>query len=78
MHMLVVLMAGVLGDHVFEPAMRSPGLRQSWFAPVFGSGPGAGLALLYVCSAIAMLLVGIVGFRTPQLRLIEKTVKVEP
>ncbi|MEM0981605.1 MAG: MFS transporter [Cyanobacteria bacterium P01_H01_bin.58] len=75
--MPVRLAAGVMSDRIFEPAMRSPGLLQSLFAPIFGSGPGAGIALLYVCSAIAMLLVGIIGFRMPQLRLIEKTAKVE-
>ena len=72
-----MLLAGVLSDRLLEPAMQSPGLLSVLFAPVFGTGAGAGMALLYVGSAIAMLLVGIVGFRTPQLRLIEKTVTVE-
>ena len=74
----VVLLAGVLADRVFEPAITSPSLLQSWFAPVLGTDAGAGIALLYVGCAIAMLLVGIVGFRMPQLRLIGKTEKVEP
>ncbi|MEM6427024.1 MAG: MFS transporter [Cyanobacteria bacterium P01_D01_bin.128] len=73
-----MLLAGVLSDRLLEPAMQSSGLLSVLFAPVFGTGAGAGMALLHVGSAIAMLLVGIVGFRTPQLRLIEKTVKVEP
>lgn len=70
--MLVLLLAGVLSDRVFEPAMQSPSLLQSLFGPIFGTGAGAGMALLYVLCAIAMLLVGIVGFRMPQLRDIEK------
>ena len=73
-----MLLAGVLSDHLLEPAMQSPGPWSTLFAPIAGTGAGAGMALLYVGSAIAMLLVGIVGFSKPQLRLIEKTVKVEP
>ncbi|MEL6397644.1 MAG: MFS transporter [Cyanobacteria bacterium J06626_4] len=70
-----ILLAGVLSDNLLEPAMQSPGALRALFAPIFGTGAGAGMALLYVGSAIAMLLVGIVGFRMPQLCLIEKTTK---
>lgn len=73
-----MLLAGILSDGLLEPAMQSPGPLPALFAPIFGTGAGAGMALLYVGSAIAMLLVGIIGFRMPQLRLIEKTAKVEP
>ena len=72
-----MLLAGILSDNLLEPAMQSPGMLQSMFAPIFGTGAGAGMVLLYVGSAIAMLLVGIFGFRMPQLRLIEKTAKVK-
>ncbi|MEM6591561.1 MAG: MFS transporter [Cyanobacteria bacterium P01_C01_bin.73] len=70
-----MLLAGVLSDHLLEPAMQSPRPLLTLFAPIFETGAGAGMALLSVGSAIAMLLVGIVGFRMPQLRLIEKTAK---
>ncbi|MEO1744536.1 MAG: MFS transporter [Cyanobacteria bacterium J06629_9] len=73
-----MLLAGLLSDHLLEPAMQSPGPLRALFAPVVGAGAGAGMALLYVGSAIAMLLVGIIGFRMPQLRLIEQTAKAEP
>ncbi|NEP18921.1 MAG: MFS transporter [Leptolyngbya sp. SIO4C1] len=73
----VVLLAGVLADRVFEPAMTSPSLLQSLFAPIFGTAAGAGTALLYVGCAIAMVLVGILGFNVLQLRLIEKAGKAE-
>ncbi|MEM6437388.1 MAG: MFS transporter [Cyanobacteria bacterium P01_D01_bin.115] len=72
-----MLLAGVLSDHLLEPAMQSPGPFRAVFAPIVGVGAGAGMALLSVGSAIAMLLIGIVGLRTPQLHLIEKTAKVE-
>ncbi|MEM8504152.1 MAG: MFS transporter [Cyanobacteria bacterium P01_D01_bin.1] len=67
-----MLLAGVLSDRLLEPAMKSPNLLQSLFAPVVGTSAGAGMALLYVGSAIAMLLVGIFGFRMPQLCDIEQ------
>ncbi len=70
--MPIMLLAGVLSDRVFEPAMNSPTLLQSLFAPIFGKSAGSGIALLYVLSAIAMLLVGILSFRVSQLYLIEK------
>ncbi|MEM1278519.1 MAG: MFS transporter [Cyanobacteria bacterium P01_H01_bin.152] len=73
-----MLLAGVLSDRLLEPAMQSSGPLPALFAPIVGTGAGSGMALLYVGSAIAMLLVGIIGFRTPQLRLIEKTTKAEP
>ncbi|MEM6714844.1 MAG: MFS transporter [Cyanobacteria bacterium P01_D01_bin.6] len=73
-----MLLAGVLSDNLLEPAMQSPGPLSTLFAPILGTDAGAGMALLFVGSAIAMLLVGIIGFSMPQLRLIEKTAKVEP
>ncbi|MEM6520136.1 MAG: MFS transporter [Cyanobacteria bacterium P01_C01_bin.70] len=72
MGLLIAPLAGVMGDTLFEPAMASPGLMQSLFAPIFGTGPGSGLALLYGLSAVAMLLVGLVGFRLSRLRDLEK------
>ncbi|MEM8780284.1 MAG: MFS transporter [Cyanobacteria bacterium P01_G01_bin.49] len=70
--MPVALLAGVLSDRVFEPAMKSSSLLQYLFAPIFGTGAGAGIALLYVFSASVMLLAGIFGFRMSQLYSIEK------
>ncbi|MEM9244158.1 MAG: MFS transporter [Cyanobacteria bacterium P01_F01_bin.153] len=65
---LSALLAGPLGDRLFEPAMESPVGLTRWFVPLFGSGDGAGLAMLYVLCAIAMVLVGLGGFCLPLLR----------
>lgn len=83
--MIVVLLGGVLGDslegwfqqQVFTPAIPSSHLWQSLFVSLFGTGAGAGFALFYVGCAIAMLFVGIIGFRMPQLCLLSKTKNVE-
>ncbi|AFZ36206.1 major facilitator superfamily MFS_1 [Stanieria cyanosphaera PCC 7437] len=66
------LIAGLLSDRVLEPAMQSPSLLSSLFAPIFGTGRGAGMALLYVFTAIAMFLIGAIGYKLPQLRRLTK------
>ncbi|MEM1293471.1 MAG: MFS transporter [Cyanobacteria bacterium P01_H01_bin.162] len=79
--MVMVLSGGVLGDaleawfgqQVAESVERSSSGWQSWLAALFGTGAGAGFALFYVGCAVGMLLVGIIGFRLPQLRLRGKT-----
>ena len=60
-----------MSDRVLEPAMQTETILSSLFAPIFGKGAGAGMALLYVGCAISMLAVGALGFRLPQLRQLE-------
>ena len=68
---IATLIAGPLSDRILEPAMQSETILSSLFAPIFGNGAGAGMALLYVSCAIAMFLVGVVGDRLPQLQRLE-------
>lgn len=68
------LMAGPLADYVFEPAMKPNGYLATIFGGMFGSGSGAGMALLYVICALCMLLVGMVGYAFPALRNVEDIV----
>lgn len=68
---IATLIAGPLSDRILEPAMQSQNIFSSLFAPIFGNGAGAGMALLYVACAIAMFTVGAVGFKLPQLRWLE-------
>ena len=68
---IATLIAGPLSDRALEPAMQLPTILSSLFAPIFGNNAGAGMALLYVFCAIAMLLVGAVGYRLPQLHQLE-------
>ena len=64
---IATLTAGLLSDRILEPAMQSSTILNSVFAPIFGNSAGAGMALLYVCCAIAMFAVGAVSFKLPQL-----------
>lgn len=66
------LIAGPLADQVFEPAMQARGLLASIFSPIFGTGTGSGIALLYVISSICIVLVGIGGYAFRTLRNLEE------
>ncbi|OKH37856.1 MFS transporter [[Phormidium ambiguum] IAM M-71] len=69
---IATLIAGLLADRVFEPALMSGGRLTGLFGRIFGTGAGAGISLLYVLCSLAMIVVGIVGFCLPKLRRIEK------
>ncbi|MFN8412492.1 MAG: MFS transporter [Anaerolineales bacterium] len=58
------LIAGLMGDYVLEPAMRTPGAFSSlfgWIAPI---GPGAGMGLLIFFSSLIGILAGLMGYLT--------------
>lgn len=74
---IATLIAGPLSDRILEPAMQSQNSLSSLFAPIFGNGAGAGMALLYVVCAIGMFSIGAVGFRLPQLHQLENAVSEE-
>lgn len=59
---LGILLAGPLADRVFEPAMRPGGALHPLFAPFFGEGHGAGMALLIVIVGILGVSAGVVGY----------------
>lgn len=78
---IAALMAGPLADRIFEPAMMPEGWLAGIFGSIFGTGSGAGMALLYVISSIGLVLVGTIGYWIPTLRDMETTVcdhDVEP
>jgi len=60
---LAMLIAGPLADKVLEPAMRDPqsalASATGWF---MGTGPGRGMALLFVIGGCLAALVGISGY----------------
>ena len=68
---IAMLLAGPLADRWLEPAMMSEGAWVNWLSPVFGSGPGAGMAILYTICSLTLLILGIGGWFIPQLRATE-------
>jgi hypothetical protein len=63
------LTAGFLADRVFEPAMQTSMFSQ--FQPIVGTGAGSGIALLYVLTAIGIVIIGAVSFLIQPLRAAE-------
>lgn len=45
-------LAGPLADRVFKPAMAPGGVLADLIGPIFGTGPGRGIALLLVCGGV--------------------------
>ena len=70
---IATLIAGLLADRVFEPMMQSNTPFASFFSPIIGTGPGAGIALLYVITSIGLLFTGITGFAMPHLQNMESS-----
>lgn len=57
---LTPLIAGLLADRTLEPALRNgDGALAAVLGPVFGVGPGAGMAALIAFSALAVIVLGI-------------------
>jgi hypothetical protein len=59
---LAALVAGPLADKVFEPAMQPGGSLIPLLSGIFGSGPGAGMAILFVVGGFGAALVGLGGY----------------
>ena len=57
---LGLYLGGVLADHVFEPLMNGESAMKHLLAPVFGSGSGAGMAVLFFLISISGLLLSAV------------------
>jgi MFS family permease len=62
------LIGGALADFVLEPAMNFHGALAPFFGWLVGTGPGAGMGLLFVFCGLLVTLIGISGFFFPALR----------
>lgn len=71
---IATLIAGPLADRFFEPAMMPGGVLAPIFGGIFGTGTGAGMALLYVLCSACLLLVGVGGYALPVLQEVEDRV----
>jgi MFS transporter, DHA3 family, macrolide efflux protein len=68
---VAMLMAGPLADYVFEPAMNANGALAPVFGGILGTGPGAGMALMFVISGLLGIFVGLGGYIFPVIRDVE-------
>lgn len=65
---LAMLVAGPLADRVMEPAMQSGGRLAVLFRPLLGQGPGAGIALLFLCAGLGTTAVALAGYAWQRVR----------
>ncbi|MCB9451129.1 MAG: MFS transporter [Anaerolineaceae bacterium] len=65
---VAMLIAGPLADLVFEPGMLEGGTLARTFGGIVGTGPGAGMALIFVLAGVGTMLVGVVGYFVPVVR----------
>ncbi len=65
---LATAVAGPLADNVFEPAMMEGGSLAVTFGWLVGTGPGAGIGLMFAITGILGALVGFSGYLFPAIR----------
>lgn len=65
---LAMIIAGPLADKIFEPAMMPGGALVDTFGGLVGTGPGAGMSLIFVFSGILGTIVGLAGYLFPAVR----------
>ena len=63
-----MLIAGPLADFVLEPAMRTNGALSDTFGWLVGTGPGAGMALIFIFTGLVAMGVGLGGYLVPVVR----------
>ncbi len=68
---LAYILAGPLADRLFEPAMSSGGLLADTFGWLVGTGPGAGIAIMFLCTAVSGMLASVSGYIIPVVRNVE-------
>lgn len=66
-----ILLAGLLADGVFEPAMMTGGSLAPIFSGLVGTGPGAGMALILVFAGLLGAAVTWSGYLFPSVRNVE-------
>ncbi|MCJ7548603.1 MAG: MFS transporter [Anaerolineae bacterium] len=70
---LATLVAGPLADYVFDPLMAADGsLGRTWVGQVVGTGPGRGIGLMYIVSALLLIVVSALAWTNPRIRMVEE------
>ena len=65
------LLAGPLADRWFEPAMMIGGSLERTCGGLVGTGPGAGMALMFICSAMFGITISLSGYLFRTIRRVE-------
>ena len=62
------LLAGPLADKVLEPAMSAGGNLAPLFGGIIGTGPGAGISLMFIITGFLAAMAGLAGYFFPAIR----------
>ena len=68
---IAYLVAGPLADYLFEPAMAGNGALAQTFGGIVGTGPGAGMGLMFLGTAVCGTLMSLSGYLFPTVRHVE-------
>jgi len=68
---LAYLIAGPLGDRVFEPMLAANGVLASSLGRIIGVGQGRGIPLLVICMGLSVMLASVAGCINPRLQKVE-------
>jgi MFS transporter, DHA3 family, macrolide efflux protein len=60
-----------LADYVFEPLMAPDGLLAGSVGQLIGVGPGRGIGLMFIVMGTLTMIVTVVAYLYPRLRLVE-------
>lgn len=70
------LLSGLLADQLFEPMLAHDGALAPLLGPLVGTGPGAGMGFMFVCTAIIGVTVSLAGYLVPSIRNVEQESEV--
>lgn len=70
--MLGYLLGGVLADAWFEPAMLPGGVLVPWLGSFIAPGPGGGMAVMFMLTALTGSAISLAGYLVPAIRTIEQ------
>jgi hypothetical protein len=65
------LIAGPLADQIMEPAMAAGGNLTPWFGWLVGQGPGAGMGVMFLGTAVCGTAISIAGYLFRPIRNVE-------
>jgi MFS family permease len=65
------LIAGPLADRIFEPAMQPGRALSATFGALVGTGPGTGMAVMFLCTALLGTAMSLSGYLVRAVRCVE-------
>jgi MFS family permease len=71
---LAMLISGPLADNVFEPAMMPEGSLSKLFGGLIGTGPGAGMSLIFIVTGLIGVFFGLGGYAFREIRNVEDNI----